>query len=139
MIKELINKLFLEKTTDVKIQFFRYLFVGGAAFVVDFILLFILKSILQMNLYLAVAIAFIFGLTTNYILAKLMVFTKENSISEFITFTSIGLIGLIFTELLMHLFTTTFGLQYLISKIVVAGIVLVWNFTAKKIILYRNS
>lgn len=139
MIKELINKLFLQKTTDVKIQFFRYLFVGSAAFVVDFISLFILKSILQMNLYLAVAIAFIFGLTTNYILAKLMVFTKENSVGEFITFTAIGVIGLLFTELLMHLFTATFGLQYLIAKIVVAGIVLVWNFTAKKIILYRNS
>lgn len=139
MLVELIKKMFFEKTTDVKIQFFRYIFVGGMAFVADFIALFLLKELLHLNLYIAVAIAFIFGLLTNYILSKLLVFTKENSIGEFITFTTIGVIGLIFTELLMHLFAVIIGIQYLISKAIVACIVLVWNFTAKKIILYRNN
>ena len=139
MIIELIKKLFFIKTTDVKIQFFRYIFVGGMSFVIDFITLFILKEFLQLNLYIAVAIAFIFGLLTNYTLSKLLVFTKENSIGEFITFSTIGIIGLIFTELLMHLFVSILNVQYLISKAIVAGIVFIWNFTAKKIILYRHN
>jgi len=78
MIIEFIKKLFFIKTTDVKIQFFRYIFVGGMSFVIDFITLSILKEFLQLNLYIAVAIAFIFGLLTNYTLSKLLVFTKEN-------------------------------------------------------------
>jgi len=136
---ELIKKFFWVKTTDIKIQFFRYIFVGGAAFVADFITLFILREWVKLNLYVAVGLAFIFGLLTNYILSKLLVFTRENSIGEFVTFTIIGIIGLIFTELLMHLFAVVIGIQYLISKAIVAGIVLIWNFTAKKIILYRNN
>ena len=139
MLIELIKKLFFVKTTDVKIQFFRYIFVGGMAFVADFIALFILRECVKLNLYLAVGIAFILGLLTNYVLSKLLVFTRENSVGEFITFTVIGIIGLIFTELLMHLFAVVLGVQYLISKAIVAGIVLVWNFTAQKIILYRNN
>ena len=139
MLIELIKKMFFIKTTDVKIQLFRYIFVGGISFVVDFIVLFILKEFFKVNLYFAVAAAFIFGLITSYVLSKLLVFTKENSIGEFITFVLIAIVGLIFTELLMHLFAIVIGIQYLISKFIVAWIVLIWNFTAKKVILYRNS
>ena len=139
MLIELIKKMFFIKTTDVKIQLFRYIFVGGISFVVDFIVLFILKEFFKVNLYFAVAAAFIFGLITSYVLSKLLVFTKENSIGEFITFVLIAIVGLIFTELLIHLFAVVIGIQYLISKFIVAWIVLIWNFTAKKVILYRNS
>ena len=38
------NKLFFEKTDDVKIQFFRYLFVGGFAAVINIGSLFVLKE-----------------------------------------------------------------------------------------------
>ena len=34
-MKNLLYQLFIEKTDDTKIQFFRYIFVGGAAAVVN--------------------------------------------------------------------------------------------------------
>ena len=50
----------------------------------------------------------------------------------------IGMIGHLITEGLMYLFTDVFGLYFLISKIIAAAIVLVWNFAARKVVLYNK-
>jgi len=94
-----------------------------------------------MHYLTAAAVAFIFGLVFNYILSKKFVFTKAaaNAKAEFPTFAVIGVIGLAFTELLMYLFTGVLGFYVLVSKAIAAVIVLFWNFSARKLILYRNS
>ena len=48
-VKNLFYKLFLEKTEDTKLQFFRYLFVGGFAAVVNIGSLFIFKELLNIH------------------------------------------------------------------------------------------
>ena len=44
VIKNLSKKLLRDETNKTQIQMFRYLFVGGAAFIIDFISLFILTD-----------------------------------------------------------------------------------------------
>ena len=121
------------------IQFLRYSLVGGAAFIVDAGTLWCLERFVH---YLAAAaIAFVAGLIVNYILSKLFVFTDKvgSPTAEFITYAVIGVIGLGFTELLMYFFTDMLGIYFLLSKIITAALVLIWNFAARKIILYRRS
>lgn len=134
------KKLFLEETNNTMLQFFRYIFVGGTAFVADFATFFVLDTILKVHLAISVAIAFLVGIAVNYLLSKWLVFKKEYSSKTFeiAVFTIIGVIGLGLTEGLMYLFTNQFGIASLISKIIVSAIVLVWNFGARKLILYKK-
>ncbi len=135
-----LNRLFREKTTNIFIQFFRYIFVGGFAFLADAFTLWLCEK--WMNYMIAAAIAFVVGLAVNYSLSIWFVFSEsskvKNKVKEFVVYGIIGLIGLLITEGIMYLFTDVFGLYFLISKIIAAAIVLVWNFAARKVVLYNK-
>ena len=136
-----MNALFRDETTNGFIQFFRYIFVGGIAFVAVAGALWLCEKF--MHYLIAAAIAFVFGLVVNYVLSVCFVFSgnerKTGRAAEFIIYGIIGVIGLGLTELIMWLFTDVIGLYFLLSKIVAAAIVLVWNFVARKKIIYTNK
>ena len=138
-ISSYIKKFFIEKTNDTKIQFIRYVFVGGTAFVFDAASLWALSFL--MHYLIAAAAAFIIGLLINFFLSRLFVFTGNNvnAVIEFVVYAVIGELGLGITELLMYIFTEKAGFYFMFSKIVTAIIVLIWNFGARKIILYRGK
>lgn len=134
------NALFREKTTNSFIQFFRYVFVGGFAFLVDAFMLWLCEK--WMNYMIAAAIAFIVGLAANYVLSIWFVFSESekitNKLKEFTAYAVIGIIGLLLTEVIMYILTDLCHLYFLLSKIVAAALVLVWNFVARKKILYTK-
>ncbi len=136
-----MNALFRDETTNGFIQFFRYIFVGGIAFVADAGALWLCEKF--MHYLIAAAIAFVFGLVVNYVLSVCFVFSPDerttSRTAEFIIYAVIGVIGLGLTELIMWLFTDVIGLYFLLSKIVAAAIVLVWNFVARKKIIYTKK
>lgn len=135
-MKKLMCKIFIEKTNDVKIQFFRYLFVGGFAAVVNIGTLYIFTEGLHLYYLVANILGFLLGLLTNYILSKWLVFAKErtfNKILEFSVYAFIGGIGLGFDTLFVWLFTVM-GLYYMVSKIISTALVFIWNFLARKAI-----
>ncbi len=136
-----MNVLFRTETTNWFIQFFRYIFVGGIAFLADAGALWLCEKF--MHYLIAAAIAFVFGLVVNYVLSVCFVFSADerttSRTAEFIIYAVIGVIGLGLTELIMWLFTDVIGLYFLLSKIVAAAIVLVWNFVARKKIIYTKK
>lgn len=134
--KTLLNVLFLEKTNKTWLQFFRYIFVGGIAAVVNILTLFVLTDIFKIYYIISSILGFILGLIVNYLLSKLLVFTKEsfnNKKKEFISYAIIGVIGLGIDTLFMYLFTSLFEVYYLLSKIISTIITFIWNFGARKI------
>lgn len=139
-IKKLDFKgLFTKTTSNSVIQFFRYVFVGGIAFIADGGSLFLIERI-GVNYLIAAVFAFVIGLVCNYILSKLIVF-KKSSVDgriEFIVYGLIGAIGLLFTEFIMYILTDIVGIYFMISKVIAAVIVLIWNFLARKLVLYRK-
>ncbi len=138
-LQNLINKLFKEPANSIFIQFFRYLFVGGTAFIVDFSLLYILTDILYIHYLISAGISFICGLLINYFLSISWVFSQRkltSQLSELLLFAFIGCIGLALTSVLMWLFTDKTGLYYLFSKIITTILVMIWNFLARKFILF---
>jgi putative flippase GtrA len=136
------DKLFLDKTENTLVQLFRYTFVGGFAFVVDFGTLFLLTEIFHIHYLLSAAMAFILGLITNYFLSIKWVFSIrsiENKKIEFLLFSIIGLIGLGLNELLLWIFTDLILIHYLLSKIITAIFVYLWNFIGRKYLLFNNK
>ncbi len=137
------KELFFTPTSNGLIKFFRYAFVGGIAFVVDYCGFALVSMALGDGTFSVVAATttgFIVGLITNFILSKKFVFTENanvGSAGEFMVYTVIGIGGYILNILLMLLFVKFIN-KY-IAKIVVALIVLVYNYFARKIILYSGE
>lgn len=134
------KSLFITKSNNTFIQFFRYIFVGGVAFLADGGSLFLITTI-GINYLISVIFAFVIGLAVNYGLSKLLVFENSsvNGKIEFLVYGIIGVIGLGFTEIIMYVLTEIAGLYFMVSKVIATIIVLVWNFVARKIILYRKK
>lgn len=133
--------LLREKTDNTLFQLVRYTFVGGLAFLIDFGTLYILTELAHLHYLLSAGIAFILGLLTNYFLSIRWVFatrTIRDKKLEFIIFAVIGLIGLGLNELFLWIFTDISGLHYLVSKILTAILVYLWNFSIRKLILFKK-
>ncbi len=134
-----LKLLFKEKTTNSFIQFFRYIFVGGFAFLADAFMLWLCEKL--MNYMIAAAIAFIVGLAVNYMLSTWFVFSESEQVKskakEFAAYAVIGVIGLGLTEAIMYLLTDVCGFYFMLSKVIAAALVLIWNFVARKIIIYK--
>ena len=131
--------LFLEKNEDSGLQFFRYLFVGGASFVADTVVYMLVFQFTK-NSWIYVSAGFLVGVTVNYLLSKLMVFQKRRKwpVLEFLVTVAISVVGWLLTEWLVRLF---FGwldplmaenAAAFFAKVVAAGLVLIWNFLARK-------
>jgi putative flippase GtrA len=134
-----INTLFKEDTDSIFIQFFRYLFVGGFAFLVDFFLLYFFSDVCGIYYLVSAALSFIISLIVNYLISVYWVFNKnkiDNKLFEFGVFSLIGVVGLIFTEIILYLCTDIFGIYYLVSKIIATAVVMFWNFLARRIMFY---
>lgn len=140
--------LFYQKTDNIFIQFFRYCFVGGIATVIEggalwLIQHFLFKEANGFYVYISQGIAFVLGLIANFILSKLFVFQekseKTNAAGEFVAYAVIGIVGLLMKELLLWLFHVQIGIHYMIVWVISTIIVLIWNYTARKIALYRKT
>ena len=138
----ILKILFKDKTSNTFIQLFRYGFVGGIAFLVDFVFLYCLTEFVGLPYLVSAAISFILGLVTNYLLSTVWVFNQRvvtNRSKEFIVFSVIGIIGLGFNELIMWFGSSVLPLYYLLSKIISTVIVFFWNFFARKYILFNKT
>lgn len=136
------SKLFRDDTDNIFIQFFRYLFVGGFAFLVDFFLLYFFSDFCGIYYLISAVLSFVISLIVNYLISIQWVFYKDqidNKFIEFNVFSLIGIVGLLFTEILLYLFTDVLGLYYLISKIISAAIVMFWNFIVRRIMFYGRE
>lgn len=136
-----MKKLFMDPTDNAVIQFFRYIFVGGIAFLADEGSLFLIE-LMGVHYLIAAVFAFVLGLAVNFIMSKLLVFngskSNRSNETEFIVYAVIGGIGLGITEVILFIFTEKLNLYFMVSKIIAAAIVLVWNFMARKTILYSE-
>ncbi|MDD3842709.1 MAG: GtrA family protein [Candidatus Izemoplasmatales bacterium] len=139
-----LKTLFYSPTQNEIIRIFRYVFVGGIAFLFDYLFFFLAGLILgdtTWGIVGATAIGFVIGLTINYFASKKVVFTENprglNAKSEFIVYGIIGLFGLLITEGLMLVMILVMN-KY-IARLIVSIMVLLYNYFARKLILYRKS
>jgi putative flippase GtrA len=139
-IKNFSKIIIKDQTNNTRIQLFRYIFVGGIAFIVDLTSLYLLTNYLGIYYLISAAIAFILGLSVNYLLSVNWVFNRrsfENRSFEFGIFAFIGFVGLGLNEVFMWFFTQDLQIYYLFSKILAAIIILFWNFFARKYTLFK--
>ncbi len=135
------KRIFAEPTKNSLLQFFRYAFVGGWATIADWGMLYLLTEGVRLHYLISGVIAFMIGLLVNFLLSKKFVFSgeknKHSSSTEFVVYAIIGVIGLAMTEIIMYILTDILNWYFMIPKIIATGVVFVWNFMARKIVLYK--
>jgi len=134
------GKIFGEKNSILLSQFIKYFFVGGFAFIIDISILYLLTQFLSIHYLISAIFGFIAGLIVNYLLSINWVFDTRNVKNqkiEFSIFTLIGVIGLTLNELFLWTFTEFLYFHYLVSKVMTAFLIFLWNFGMRKYILFR--
>lgn len=137
--KSKLAALIKSPSGNIWMQIFRYLVSGGLAFCIDAGILYALTEWLGLYYMVSSTISFSTGLVVTYIMSIIWVFDyrrEKKQWREFLIFILIGMVGLGLTSLCMWIFTTEIGMHYMFSKIVTTIIVFVWNFIAKKFLLF---
>ena len=123
----------------IDVRLVRYIGAGGLAFVVDYAALVGFTEFLNIH-YLASATAgFALGSIVCYVLSVLWVFDERryrNRSTELMLFVAIGICGLCLNNLMIWAGTEGIGLPYQVSKLLAAGGVLFFNYTARRVVLF---
>jgi putative flippase GtrA len=120
-------------------ELFKYGIASAVAFVVDFTTLVILTEILGLHYLTGAAVGFAAGIAVAYVLSIRWVFARRstpNAARESALFLFIGIAGLGLNLLLMWTTTDMFGLHYQLSKLLSTGVVFLFNFGLRKLLLF---
>ena len=119
-------------------QIMKFGVVGVICFLIDYGLMILLTEKFGVE-YL---ISFSVSVIVNYILSLTFVFDTgkdQNKIAEFVIFVVLSVIGLGINQVLMWICVEKLHIYYMISKIGVTGVVMVYNFITRKLILEKKE
>jgi len=120
-------------------QLYRYALVSSVALAVDVGLLYLLTEKVGLNYLVSASLAFLCGLTVNYLLSLGFVFSASrlNRRREFLLFSLIGLLGLVLNDLIIYLLVMV-QVWYMTAKLAAAVAVFFFNFFLRRL-LYQNN
>jgi len=120
-------------------RFAKSLSVGFATFSFDLLLLFVFIDVFHLHYLFSAGIAFTIATTINYLISRHHVFvgSKREAYVGYALFLFIGGVGLVLITGLMYLFVDIFHFHYLISRILIAGVVGWWNYLMNLYVNFR--
>lgn len=122
-------------------QFAKFGIVGVICTIIDYGIMVFLVEVLSIPYLYSCAISFSIAVVVNYLLSMKYVFSSRKDLSkekEFVIFVALSIAGLFLTELFMWIMVDKLSIHYMISKIIVTGIVMVFNFATRKAFLEQH-
>lgn len=124
------------------VRFVRYVLAGGVSFVLDYAILVGMTEVLGCHYLISASVGFTVGALLCYVLSIAWVFDvrrHDNRSTEASLFFLIGLLGLGLNDLLLWVMADGLGWPYQISKLLVAGIVLAFNYSARLFFVFSHQ
>lgn len=111
-------------------RFLKYSSVGVSTFVFDLLLLSLFVEQFKWWYLIATVVAFLLAVSLNYFISRKYVFkgTSRSVHAGYIRFISMAVIGIILVAWGMKICVGILGWNYLISRILIAAIVGMWNY-----------
>ena len=116
-------------------QIIKFLFVGGSAFVVDYLIYWVLVDVAGINYLIANPISFSVSVIYNYVLSVNWVFdvsAENKKTTEFAVFILLSIVGLGINQLINWFCVDVVSIHYMVSKIIATAVVMVFNFITRK-------
>lgn len=111
-------------------RFLKYTSVGVSTFAFDLLLLFILVDLFSFSQVYAAGAAFLIAVSFNYWISRRYVFkgTLRGVKAGYVNFLLIAVAGLLIVMGGMYVLTIHFDLQYLLARVITAGVTGFWNY-----------
>ena len=117
----------------------KYAIIGCSGAFLDFIIFTILIKYVCLNYLIANIISIGVGITNNFFLNSFFNFKiTDNMLTRFISFFSIGMLGLFISEGLLYMFIEKLGLNNILSKLVSIFIITMIQYTLNKLITFKK-
>jgi putative flippase GtrA len=133
-----------QSTRDLVNKFSRFFFAGLFSTGLNLVLLYVFVQRLGLWYLLASAIAFIISVATHFFLQRLWVFAHAHGgpahsvTRQFSGFTALALINLALNSLLMYVFVSMFGMNYLVSQTVIRILLACLNYVAYDRLVFKR-
>ena len=134
----ILHLKFNAKTRKLLIQIFKFGIVGGTAFVIDFVFLYIFREFCHFPVLVSNTLSFCISVIYNYIASVKWVFDvnkEKDAKKQFIIFIIFSVLGLILNNVIMWITVDFLNIYYLLAKIIATVIVMIFNFVTRKIFL----
>lgn len=129
------------------LRLIRFLFVGMSGTIIDFGILYLLKTIFLVPLIIANTVSYSAGIVNNYTLNRYWTFAEKKSdpvSHQFGKFLAVNVFALILNNLIVILanhpiseFFENPQTGYLYSKVLATIIVVIWNYSANRLWTFR--
>jgi putative flippase GtrA len=121
------------------VQLFLYLIVGGLATLVEWGAFYELNQRLTVHYMAATALAFALSTFANWGFGRLILFrvSNQNTWFELVKIYAVSIIGLLFNIGIMYVEVDKLMMDEMLSKMIATGIVFIWNFLIRKLVIYK--
>lgn len=122
-------------------EFLRYFVASGIAFAVDFGFLLLATEVFGLHYLLSATLGFILGIAVIYVISVRWVFEHRRLAdrdAEKTIFLMVGVLGLGVNAVVIYSLTDLAGFHYGISKFGAAAVVFAFNFSVRKMMLFRH-
>jgi len=120
------------------LQMFKFMLVGIASFIIDYVMLFVLTEYFDVYYLLSSFVSFASSLIFNYIFSMKFVFHRKVNMSlrrQFTVFVLLSVIGMILNQYIIEKMVEIIGAHYMLAKVCATMAVTGWNFVSRKTFL----
>ena len=122
-----------------KKQFIRYIIIGFSSFILEYLLFFTLFKLIGINELVSSPIAIAVVFWFNYLMNRYWSFKSKGKLGrQLILYLLLFAFNTLISNLFIYGGTNLLQLSPLISKVMIMGLIVLWNFVIYKKIIYRT-
>ena len=134
-------KKLIEKTPKHIKQFIKFCAVGTVSLVVNMAAYTLFTRIFGVHYVTADVMAYITAIINSYALNRSFTFKSKHKkvTAQFGKYIGVYLVGMTLSATLLYIFVNKLGIYDLFAKILIVGIVMIWNFSGSKFLIFDRD
>ena len=122
-------------------DFFLYLVVGGIATLVEWGLFYCFNHVFSWYYFVSTILAYVLSTFANWLAGRILLFkkTEKGLFYEIGGIYAASIIGLLLNLAIMWIMVDALKINSMISKIIATGLVFIWNYVIRKMVIYKGE